>query len=400
MAPARIGTLDGSDGVLLTGATGFVGMELLARYLENTDRPIYTLVRAEDQAAATERVEQKLFELFGDEASFPEDRIVAVPGDVEAPGLGLFADDRAVLAERVSEVVHAAASVSFELPLEDSRRINVEGTRQMLDFAQLCQPRGGLRGFSYISTAYVAGTHSGEFREEQLEVGQEFRNPYERSKFEAERLVRDRAGRLPIRIFRPSIVVGEAASGWTTSFNVLYAPLKAFVRGVLPVLPARRRTPVDVVPVDYVADAVFAISRRPADGLQTYHLVAGEQATTVGELVDLTAKELGRRKPLIVPLALYRRLLHPLLVRRSDDRRRRGLERMETFFPYFSMRVRYRDERAKSALAPTDVRLPRIERYFGRLLDFAQRTRWGRLKLSRRNALRAANGTERVTAVT
>jgi hypothetical protein len=64
------------------------------------------------------------------------------------------------------------------------------------------------------------------------------------------------------------------------------------------------------------------------------------------------------------------------------------------------MRVRYRDERAKSALAPTDVRLPRIERYFGRLLDFAQRTRWGRLKLSRRNALRAANGTERVTAVT
>src|SRR4051812_7037547 len=310
MAPPHVRTLHGSDGVLLTGATGFVGMELLARYLENTDRPIYTLVRAEDQAAATERIEQKLFELFGDEASFPEDRIVAVPGDVEAPGLGLFADDRALLAEHVSEVVHAAASVSFELPLEDSRRINVEGTREVLDFAQLCQPRGGLRGFTYISTAYVAGTHAGEFGEEQLEVGQEFRNPYERSKFEAERLVRDHEGRLPIRIFRPSIVVGEAASGWTTSFNVLYAPLKAFVRGVLPVLPARRRTPVDVVPVDYLPAAVLAIPRRPAEGLQTYHLVAGEQATTVGELVDLTAKELGRRKPLIVPLALYRRVLH------------------------------------------------------------------------------------------
>jgi long-chain acyl-CoA synthetase len=319
---------------------------------------------------------------------------------VEAPGLGLFADDRHALAEHVSDIVHAAASVSFELPLEDSRRINVEGTRRMLDFAQLCHARGGLRGFSYISTAYVAGTHAGEFGEEQLEVGQDFRNPYERSKFEAERLVRHHSDDLPIRIFRPSIVVGEAASGWTTSFNVLYAPLKAFARGVLPVLPAKRRTPVDVVPVDYVADAVFALSRKPVKGLETYHLVAGSKATTVGRLVELTANELGRRKPLIVPPGLYRRLVHPLLLKRSDGRRRRALKRMETFFPYFSMRVRYRDERARRALAPTNVRLSPIERYFGRLLDFAQRTRWGRLKLSRRNARRAARGTERVIAPT
>ncbi len=400
MPAARLRTLDRPDGVLVTGATGFVGMELLARYLERSERPVYALVRAKDQAGAVERIEKTLFALFGEGSTLPDHRLVPVPGDVEAPGLGLAPADREALAEHVNEIVHAAASVSFELPLEDSRRINVEGTRHMLELAELCRERGGLRRFSYISTAYVAGTHAGEFGEDELEVGQEFRNPYERSKFEAERLVREH-DHLPLQIFRPSIVVGEAASGWTTSFNVLYSPLKAFARGLLPVLPARRRAPVDVVPVDYVADAVFALSQRPFDGAtQTYHLVAGSEATTVGNLVGLAADELGRPKPLVVPPGLYRRVVHPLLVRRSDGRRRRALERIETIFPYFSMRVRYRDERTRRALAATRIRPSPIERYFGRLLDFALRTRWGRLALSRRNALPRPNGVERHAART
>ena len=103
----------------------------------------------------------------------------------------------------------------------------------MLELAELCRRRGGLRRFSYVSTAYVAGTHDGEFSEDQLDVGQGFRNPYERSKFEAEQLVRAYRGRLPIQVFRPSIIVGERATGWTVSFNVLYAPLKAFAAGRL-----------------------------------------------------------------------------------------------------------------------------------------------------------------------
>jgi long-chain acyl-CoA synthetase len=360
-------------------------MELLTRYLEGSERPVYALVRADDEAVARERVRDIASQLYWREDAY-EDRLVPVLGDVEEPGLGLAASERESLAERVGEIVHSAASVSFELPLEDSRRINVDGTRHLLDFGELCRERGGLRRFSYISTAYVAGTHSGEFGEEQLDVGQGFRNAYEQSKFEAERLVRSHGDRFPIQVFRPSIIVGERGSGWTASFNVLYAPLKAFARGLLPILPARRRAPVDVVPVDYVADAVFELSRQPADGTETYHLVAGPRATTVGDLVDLSASRLGRRKPLMVPPALYRRLLHPLLLRRSDSRRRRALERMETFFPYFSMRVRYRDSRARRRLEPKEVRVTPIEGYFGRLLDFAQRTRWGQLGVGRAEA--------------
>ncbi|HKF80581.1 MAG TPA: SDR family oxidoreductase [Thermoleophilaceae bacterium] len=376
------------SGVLLTGATGFVGMQVLARYLEHTDRRVYVLVRAQDKKAAEDRLRDKLSTLFG-QSNLP-DRLVAVPGDIESPGLGLVDEERERVAKEVGEIVHAAASVSFELPLDASRRINVEGTRRVLELAELVRNTGGLDNFSYISTAYVAGTHGGEFGEDDFDLGQDFRNPYERSKFEAERLVRDHADHLPLKIFRPSIIVGEASSGWTDSFNVLYTPLRAFARGHLPFMPARQRAPVDVVPVDYVADAVFELSQRPVEHAETYHLVAGPEATTVEEIVGLASKELDRPVPLVVPPPLYRRLLHPLLLWRSDGRRRRALRRMETFFPYFAMRVRYGNERARHLLEPKGIRVSPFRSYFGRLIDFAKRARWGERKLPRAQALEPA----------
>ena len=83
------------------------------------------------------------------------------------------------------------------------------------------------------------------------------------------------APRLPVTVLRPSIIVGERDSGWTQSFNVLYWPLRAFSRGAYVALPARRDAPVDVVSVDYVADAIFALSQAPEAEGATYHLTAG-----------------------------------------------------------------------------------------------------------------------------
>jgi thioester reductase-like protein len=365
-------------GLLLTGGTGFVGAQLLARYLDRTDRRVYALVRAEDEAAARKRLCDKLSVLIDPSAHL--DRLVAVPGDVQWPGLRLPDEHRERLVDDVGTIVHAAASVSFELPLEDSRRINVEGTRHVLDFARECT---GLERFAYVSTAYVAGDHPGEFGEDDLQVGQGFRNPYERSKFEAEQLVREQAGGLPVQIFRPSIIVGEAESGWTDSFNVLYTPIKAYVRGQLPVLPARQKAPVDVVPVDYVADAIFELTPRPVEGIETHHLVAGPQATTVKELVGLTSEALERPVPLILPPWLYRLLLHRPLLWLGNKRRRRGLRRMEAFFPYLGMRVRYRNERTRRLLEPEGIAVSPIRSYFGRLLDFAQRAGWGKRRLAK-----------------
>jgi thioester reductase-like protein len=379
--------------VLLTGATGFVGMEILARLLERSDAEVLMLVRAADEAAAESRVGNTLECLFGSEHAY-RDRVSPVRADLERPGLGLSAAERESLAENVTSVVHSAASISFTLPLAEARRVNVEGTRQVLELAELCERRGGIENLSYISTAYVAGDHPGVFGEHQLDVGQGFRNSYERSKFEAERLVRTHANRLPIQIFRPSIVVGEEATGWTAAFNVLYAPLKAFARGALPALPARRPAPVDVVPVDYVADAVFELSRRPVEGCPTYHLVAGRRATTVGRLIELTVDRLGRREPVVIHPTLFRRLVYPLLVR-SRPKAKHGLERTKVYFPYFAVDVTYDDEHARRRLEPAGVEVPPIESYFDRLLGYAIAADWGRRPLTRAGAWDRLDGERR-----
>lgn len=364
--------------VLITGSTGFVGMEVLARYLERSERDLYVLVRARDDEEAEDRLGGILETIYGSREAYPG-RVTAVAADIERPGLGLAPERRAELVERVGGVVHAAASVSFTLPLEESRTINVEGTRRVLELALQARAR-----LSYVSTAYVAGTHEGEFREDQLDVGQDFRNPYERSKFEAETLVRSYAGRLPVQIFRPSIIVGERETGWTASFNVLYEPLKAFARGALPALPANRSTRVDVVPVDWVADAIFALATGPVEGeAETFHLVSGRDATTVGTLIDSGARQLHRAPPRVLPPRLYRRLLHPVLVRVLRRRQRRALARTEAFFPYYTMKVQFDDRRTRERLDPQGISVAPVESYLDKLIGFGKAADWGRRTVRR-----------------
>lgn len=376
--------------LLLTGATGFLGMELLCRYLERSERHVYALVRARDEEQAAERLRAAIERVCGDCERFAG-RWTAVPGDICEPGLGVDAETRRRLGEEVDEILHGAATVSFSLPLPESRRVNVEGTRQLLEFAEECQAEGGgLRHFSYVSTAYVAGDHPGSFSEDQLNVGQGFRNGYERSKFEAEQLVQRAAERLPVKVFRPSIIVGERESGWTASFNVLYPPLKALEAGSSPVIPGRSSTPVDVVPVDFVADAVFELAGEPAPSGEVNHLVAGPRAMTVGRLAVLAASYFKRRVPRLIPPGIYRRLVHPILLRRSRGRRRRALERTEALFPYFTMQVRFENRRTEERLRHAGLTAPPVDGYLHRLLDFAVAAGWGRRQLSRGEARRRA----------
>jgi len=333
--------------VLLTGATGFVGREVLSRFLERDSRHVFALVRADNDDQAAGRLPGHA-------------RLTAVAGDIEQRNLGLAASSSERLRREVTTVLHCAASVSFDMPLEQSRNVNVEGTRRVLDFTRSCTR---LERLSYVSTAYVAGEPGGLFREDELAVGQHFRNPYERSKFEAELALRSEAPDLPLQILRPSIVVGDSTTGRTSSFNVLYGPLRAFARGAVPAIPARRDAPVDIVPVDYVADRVHELATRGPNG--TFHLVAGRNATTVGRLLEMSSEELGRPQPRVLSPGVYRRWVHPWL-----RRKHRGLRRLEVYFPYFAMRVRFDDRR----LGPG----PRVESYFHRLVRYAQAARWGR----------------------
>jgi thioester reductase-like protein len=364
------------DALLLSGATGFVGMEVMARVLSDSDRDVIALVRAADDDAAADRLQGILRDLLPRGGRAARGRVTAVAADLERPGLGLNARRLDEIAGRTRDVIHCAASVSFALPLPESRAINLDGTARMLELAERAHARGGLRRFAYISTAYVAGRHRGVFTEADHDLGQEFRNAYEQSKFEAEALVRGAGDRLPVTILRPSIVVGDRRTGWTSAFNVLYWPLRAFSRGLYDVVPAIEDAPLDIVSVDYVANAIVSLCEMPGGFGETYHLTAGRNASTVGEVVDLACGYFRRPRPKLV--APGSPDMSPALAQAAE------------YLPYFHTEVRYDDRGARDRLqALGHVSVP-LRDYFSRLLDFATQSRWGRRPISRAQALTAA----------
>ena len=237
-------------------------------------------------------------------------------------------------------MLHCAASISFDLPLDEAREINVEGTREVIGLAREAKALGRLERFVHVSTAYVSGAYAGTFRERQLEAGQRFRNTYEQTKLEAEQIVAA-ASDLSPAVARPSIVMGESDTGWTPAFNVLYWPLRAFSRGLFDTAPADPAGRVDVVPVDYVADAIVHLLDRGEAGV--FNLMAGREAPTVEDLLEMGSVRFGRPRPkLVAPggstglagrrglravlrhAGRVRRLARPRAVRPGRHPRRRG----------------------------------------------------------------------------
>jgi len=353
-----------SGAILLTGATGFLGMDVLARLIEREHEQVVVLIRARDDAGARERLAQVLARLY-DHAPAAAERVRAMRGDLLEPALGLSARDRAALVASVDRIVHCAASISFDLPLAQAREVNVQGVARVLELARAIAAGGSLRRVVHVSTAYVSGRHEGEFGEEDLDVGQQFRNTYERSKHEAEKLARaGAADGLPLAIARPSIVVGHRSSGWTPAFNVLYWPMRAFERGLLKEVPAREDSIVDIVPVDYVTDGLLALLDDPhAHGV--HNLVAAERALTARELDELHCALSGREPVRFTPAGA-------------------GLPAgTETFVPYFDVRCRFTDARAKALLARAGVEKPDPRDYLEALIAYARLARWGKRPLSR-----------------
>jgi thioester reductase-like protein len=349
--------------ILLTGATGFLGMQVLDRILEETDRPVLACVRATDVVSAQRRVAGTLETLYGSADRHPG-RVRAVAADLTLPAFGLDARGWARLARECGAIAHCAASVSFGLELAEARAINVGGTRQVLALARRARAEGALERFVHVSTAYVAGDGEGLFTETDRDIGQGFRNTYERTKFEAERAVAGALDELGGVIVRPSIVVGERESGWTASFNVIYPPLRAFAAGLLDVVPGRPDGVVDIVPVDYVADAIAEVLLRRTDVGGVLNLVAGRHATTTGGLARLAAARLGRPAPVFGPQP----------------------EGLGSLVPYFDVRARFDDARARQVLGPAGIAPGPVERYLDVLLDYAHEAGWGRRPMSRRAA--------------
>lgn len=272
---------------LLTGATGLLGRYLL-RDLLRAGEPVAVLVRAA-KTPAEGRI-GALLDLWAENGDAGLPRPVVLTGDVSQPALGLDATSRSWLAEHASRVVHNAAVVRFHGRSRRGEpwRTNVQGTGHVLD---LCR-EVGVDDFHYVSTAYVCGDRAGTILESDLDTDQGFRNAYEESKFEAESAV-DRAGDIAHRtVYRPGVIAGDARTGYTSTYHGYFVYLHALsvlIPGLKPDadgvrrIPYHARLPLDeprnIVPVDWVSEAIARLLAQPEARGRRYHLTPADPIT-------------------------------------------------------------------------------------------------------------------------
>ena len=268
----------------------------------------------------------------------------------------------------------------LDLPLERSRAVNVGGTRGMLDLARERARRGTLTRFDYVGTAYVAGRRTDVVPEDELDGRLGHKNTYERSKFEAEGLVRAAAGELPVCIFRPSIVVGESDSGRTTSFNMIYWPARLYASGLWRTCPGNPEAPVDLVPVNFVRDALLAIRRQPRSLGRCFHLAAGPEGfLPLARIVEVLREFVPGRKPVrFVDPSWWMRYVHPLIKHLTFGSPRRIVRNGEFYVPYFVANPRFDNAGTRELLEGTGVAVPGVEDYLRSLFQFCVDTNWGR----------------------
>jgi thioester reductase-like protein len=357
------------DTVFLTGGTGQVGAALLPRLLCGPNQRVLALVRARDPGHL-ERRRQELGALLPDDDA--RSRLRVIQGDIGREDLGLSLADRDAVEAVATSILHCAASVRFDLPLEEARQENVIATGRILDLGRRLHRRGGLVRVDHVSTAYVAGDRRGRVLEGERDVGQGFRNTYERTKCEAEgEVLRAGEAGLPVTIHRPSIIVGDSRSGATRTWNVLYWPLKIYTRGWWRWFPGSPETRVDVVPVDWVADTILALRARPESLGRTFHVAAGDEAPTVESLVA-TVRASTHGPPLrYVDPDLYRRWVRPLLMPlRFTKNGSRVFAGGGMYLPYLRGNPLF-DTGGLRSLLGEGAKAPSATAYFERIVRFA-----------------------------
>ena len=356
--------------ILITGAAGFLGTRLVRELLDRyPDARLALLIRDRPGQPSRQRAD----------AIVPQaarGRVDVWSGDVSQPNCGLDGKVAERLSAEATRVVHCAATVRFNHTLEEARQINVEGTRKVLDFAASLRK---LRCFAYVGTAYVAGDRTDLVRESELETGQRFRNTYEQTKCEAEALVRSRLDSLPGVILRPSIIVGDSHTGATSSFKMMYWPLKIYARRLWRTVPGFPDAVLDIVPVDYVAAAVARLAFDEAALARTFHLCAGPAGSaSIQQIARRAAEHFNVPEPRYVNPTLFFAALRPLLYVSLWGRKRKVLLDGRAYRDYFSMRMQFDTGNAKSLLQPYGITPPPVMDYIDRLLDYCVASDWGR----------------------
>jgi len=219
--------------IFLTGATGILGSYLL-RFLLNEGHKVYALARDKEEQKAENRVKNALA-FWG--KSNPKDiaqKLIIIKGDITQRYLGIPLKIQELLIKEVEAVFHCAALTKFNISLDESREVNVNGTKNVLETALLFKTKGNLKKINHISTLFIRGNYKGVFAENDLDVGQEFNTSYEKSKFEAEKMVNDyRKMGLDINVFRLGAVTGETEKGKIAKFENVYQVLNIWSSDLL-----------------------------------------------------------------------------------------------------------------------------------------------------------------------
>jgi nucleoside-diphosphate-sugar epimerase len=361
--------------ILVTGGSGALGPHLVAELLQNEENErIVVLLRPgpgwSDQFEALCRT---VTELARSKASHSREcvgRLQPISADIRRDDLGLDGSDRVRLFNQVDVIIHAAAHTRFTAPLGDLRNTNVEGTRRVLDLARRCSR---LQQFVFVSTTCVAGARTGSIAERLQQSPGEFVNHYERTKWEAERLVA--AAGLPARIARLSTCLGGERTGYVHRFGAIHQSIRWLVRGLLPMLPAADGACVDLIATDVAAQWIARAVAHRVESLEVCHVAAGDRAIPIRDLVNAAVAHLSGsvpewksghiQAPVVVDAATFD--LFERSIRQSGDALfGRVLESARFFFP--------------ALLCPKVYETARSERLWGGALPLSDwRTTLGRV---------------------
>lgn len=346
--------------ILLTGFPGFTARKLARLLIARGDR-VCVLARHRHREPA-ERF------LAGCEGSGTAEVLV---GDILLMDLGLSGPEVRRLLRDVELIYHLATVPARSQRHERTYEVNVDGTRSILELA-LGADR--LRRFVFLSTAFVSGDRRGVVLENELERGQRFRTPFERTKFEAEKRVRRTAEDIPVSIVRPSLIVGDSVTGEFDTGDDPYHMMLAFLNVPLDIpvpLPGRGDYPLHLVPIDYVVQTMQHIATDPRGVGRTFH-VTDPNPLPAAQVLDLIADSAKRRRPRgTIPAGVARRLLKlPGLADRFGAP-------PSAVVDWFDQLVIYSTTNTLELLGGTEIRCPPFESYVDNLVNHLQRVAHG-----------------------